>query len=127
GAVTVDPDVRHPLGDATQERGPLVAAEIEAARLSEILQQPLEVGALLLVGHVAISFITKVTRADAISSSGRMKSALPDLIAAPGMPLNSADAWSCAPTDRPSLLMAQIHIDPSLPVPVSTTAIARVR
>ena len=73
--MVIDADVRHPLCDAAQEGGFLVAAEIEAARLSQILEQTLEVGALRLFGHVAISFITNVTSADAISSSGRMKSA----------------------------------------------------
>src|ERR1700686_614249 len=122
--VIIDVDVRHALRDPAKERGSLVAAEIEAACLSQILQQTLEIGALRLVGHVANSFITRVTRAGAISSSGRMKSALPDLIAAPGMPLNSAEAWSWATTVPPIFLIAPIPIDPSLPVPVSTTAIA---
>src|SRR5229473_833041 len=110
------PDASHPLCDAAQEGGPLVAAEIETARLSQVLEQTPEVGAFRLLGHLDNSFMTSVTSAGAISSSGRTKSALPDLIAAPGMPLNSADDWSCATTVPPIFLIAPIPIDPSLPV-----------
>src|ERR1700730_18790969 len=100
--VAFDADLCHPLVDPAEQRGSLVAAEVEASSLSQVLQQALEVGTIRLVGHFAISFMTSVTRAGAISSSGRMKSAMPDLTAAPGMPPNSAEAWSCATTVPPS-------------------------
>src|ERR1700730_740901 len=123
--VAFDADLRHPLFDPAEQCGSLVAAEVEASSLSQVLQQALEVGTIRLVRHFAISFMTSVTRAGAISSSGRMKSGVAGFTAAPGMPPNSAEAWSCATTVPPIFLIAPTPIEPSKPVPVSTTAIAR--
>src|SRR5438552_763090 len=125
GFVVSDPHLRHSLGEPAVQGGALVATEIETPILQQVLEEAVEVGILRIVGHWAMPFMIRVTSADGISSSGRMKSAFPDLMAAAGMPENSAERSSWAITVPPIFLIAPMPIDPSLPVPVRTTAMAR--
>src|SRR2546425_260412 len=114
----------HPLAYPAYQTGTLVAGKIEAAVVLEIEQQGL--GLLLLsVSHATSPVVTRVTRADGISSSGRMKSTLPVCTAAPGMPKNSAVFSSWTMTVPPIFLIALTPMEPSLPVPERTTAIER--
>ena len=123
--VILDADLRHPLGDPAYQGRPFVAAEVEATGIPNVLQKTRKVGTRRLLAHRTTPSVTRVVSAVGISSSLRMKSAWPDLIAAAGIPKNSADSWSWAITVPPIFLMAPTPSDPSLPVPVRTTAIAR--
>src|SRR5437899_7684589 len=64
----------HTPGDARS----LVAGEVESAGGAEMLEERLEHAALFRLRHCTCPFITSVTSAGAISSSGRTKSTLPD-------------------------------------------------
>src|SRR6266566_1727580 len=123
--IVLDAHLRHPLGHPAYQRRPLVAAEVEATGIPNVLQKACKVGTRRLFAHRTTPSVTRVVSARGISSSRRMKSAWPDLIAAAGIPKNSADSWSWAITVPPIFLMAPTPSDPSLPVPVKTTAIAR--
>src|SRR5262245_16164455 len=142
--VRVDADELHPFVDPAPERRALVPGEVEPATVPQELQERLEhpvvavghrsrivaVGhrcSIVVVGHRCSTPFTNVRRAPAISSSGSTKSTQPVWIAAPGIPKNSEVASSCAITEPPIFLIARIPIDPSLPVPVRTTASARSR
>ena len=50
-AQTLDPRVRHPLADPPIEAGPLVAGEIEAAVVPDVLQQRLQVARAFTLAH----------------------------------------------------------------------------
>src|SRR5262249_49558648 len=103
----------------------LVASKVEAPAVFNKFQQGEELLVIRGGAHSASPFITNVTRAEGISSSGKMKSTVPVRIVAAGIPENSAVFSSSTMTVPPIVLMARAPIDPSLPVPVSTTAIAR--
>src|SRR5438477_1166940 len=79
------------LGHTPRDARSLVAGEVESAGGAEMLEERLEHAALfrLRLRHCTCPFITRVTSAGAISSSGRTKSTLPLSMAAPGMPKNS--------------------------------------
>ena len=79
----------YPLGHTPRETRPLVPGEVESAAHPEILEERLERPAVFRFHHWTCPFITSVTSAGAISSSGRTKSTLPLSMAAPGMPKNS--------------------------------------
>src|SRR5207245_9316239 len=79
----------HALGHTPRDAPPLVPGEVEPTRVPEMLEERLEHAALFRFHHCACPFITSVTSAGAISSSGRTKSTLPLSVAAPGMPKNS--------------------------------------
>src|SRR6266576_389932 len=123
--IIFDADLRHPLGDPAYQRRPFVAAEVEATGVPNVLQKTRKVGTHRLLAPRTTPSATRVVSAEGISSSLRTKSAWPDLIAAAGIPKNSAESWSWAITVPPIFLMAPTPRDPSLPVPVRTTAIAR--
>src|SRR5439155_9900716 len=112
------------LAHAPREARPLVPGEVESAAAPQMLEQRLERPAVFHVLHCTCPFIS-VTSAHAISSRGRTKSTLPLSMAAPGMPKNSDVCWSWAMTVPPIFLMALTPIEPSPPLPESTTAIAR--
>src|SRR5262249_3566183 len=83
-----DVDHLHALENPSHQTRALVGREVEPARALEILEERLEIGRG--VGdHPASSAVTRVTRAEGISFSGKMKSTLPDWIAAFGMLKNS--------------------------------------
>src|SRR5207244_4910488 len=95
----------YPLGHTPRETRPLVPGEVESAAHPEILEERLERPAVFRFHHWTCPFITSVTSAGAISSSGRTKSTLPLSMAAPGMPKNSDVILSCARTVPPIFLM----------------------
>src|SRR6185369_265476 len=116
----------HALGDAAHQAGPFIAGKIEPAALPQIFQQVVNLGVgVSCPVHSTSPPTTKVTSAAAISPSGRIKSTLAVCIVALGMPKNSELCSSCAMTVPPIFLIALTPIEPSLPVPERTTAIAR--
>src|SRR5207245_5014889 len=120
----LDGQVLHPFPNASHQSGTLVACEVKTAAAFDVLQQGFKFGRDFYTNHRA-SPATRATRAAEISSRERMKSTFPVWMAAPGMPKNSEVASSWAITVPPIFLMACTPIWPSLPVPVSTTAMAR--
>src|SRR5712692_6506949 len=89
----VDPQLRTPVGDPAHEAGALVASEVEASGVAKVFDQALEIVSGFQ-RHVSASAATSVTSFGAISSSARMKSTSPVLIAADGIPKNSDVASS---------------------------------
>src|SRR5207237_856134 len=114
----------HALAHSPHQTGTFITGKIEATALPQVLEQMLEFRVLFGWAHATSPFRTKVTRAEEISSNGRTKSALPVCIAAPGMPKNSALLSSWTITVPSIFLIALTPIEPSLPVPVTTTTIA---
>src|SRR4029077_16156978 len=113
------------LADAPHDRVSLVPAVVEAAVLAQVLEQHLE----LLAGLQSQSrspLPSRLWSAPGISSSESTKSTAPVRMAADGIPKNSDEASSCAMTVPPRCLMAVTPIEPSWPVPVRTTAMARL-
>src|SRR6516164_90466 len=121
------PGLMHPLADPPCQGRPLVPGEVEAAGVADESQQILKSAVGLfgdaLLGHYRFAS-TSPRITVAISSSGRMKSTAPAATTASGIPLNSASAGSSAMTVPPLDLTADAPIAPSLPVPVSTHAMA---
>src|SRR5207249_1484098 len=115
----------HALAHSPHQTGTFITGKIEATALPQVLEQMLEFRVLFGWAHATSPFRTKVTRAEEISSNGRTKSALPVCMAAPGMPKNSALLSSWTITVPSIFLIALTPIEPSLPVPVKTTAMAR--
>src|SRR6266508_565520 len=125
-AVLFDIHGLHPLQHPAHEAGPFVTREIEAAALPQVLQQMLELGVgFCCRAHPTSSLVTRLISAFGISANGSTKSTAPVCIAAPGMPKNSELFSSCTITVPPIFLIARTPMEPSLPVPVRTTAMAR--
>src|SRR5713101_7325941 len=119
------------LTHPTLQARTLITGKVKATIVLEVLEEGFKllsgIGLIRRDTHSASPLITSVTRAVGISSRGRIKSTLPLWMAALGIPKNSADSSSWAMTVPPIFLMACTPMAPSLPVPVSTTAMARSR
>src|SRR5262245_23045215 len=121
---TVDIYYLHAFSYSAHQTGALVTAEIKPAVLLQIIKQILKL-LVFAFAHGTSPVETRVSNADGISSSGNMKSTQPVCEAAPGMPKNSELFSSWTITVPPIFLIALTPMEPALPVPERTTAMAR--
>ena len=124
GGEVVDAELLAALGDSPHEARALVAGEVDSARLAQVLDQVLELVTWFEAQSRTLP-ATRVTSAEGISFSESTKSTAPVRIAAEGMLKNSEVASSWTMTVPPRALIAVTPIEPSLPAPVRTTAMAR--
>src|SRR5262245_15715569 len=120
----VDINHLHAPADAAHQAGALVAGKIKSPALLQVIEQIFEL-LVFAFAHETSPVETRVSNAEGISSSGKMKSTLPVCKAAPGMPKNSELFSSWTITVPPIFLIALTPMEPSLPVPDKTTAMAR--
>src|SRR5262245_22392066 len=114
----------HAFSYPAHQAGPLVTAEIKPTVLLQVIEQILKL-LVFAFAHGTSPVETRVSNADGISSSGNMKSTQPVCEAAPGIPKNSELFSSWTLTVPPIFLIALTPMEPSLPVPDKTTAMAR--
>ena len=123
----LDAEHLHAAADAAHQARALVAAEVEAAALLQVVEQGLEAG--VVASRALMQRARRVTRVtqrrrDLVAAAGRNRRT-PVCCAASGMPKNSEVFSSCTITVPPIFLIAFTPMAPSLPVPESTTAMAR--
>src|SRR5215468_3334579 len=114
----------HAFGHPAHQAGTLVAGKIKPTVLLQVIKQIFEL-LVFALAHGTSPVETRVSNAEGISSSGNIKSTQPVCEAAPGIPKNSELFSSWTITVPPIFLIALTPMEPSLPVPDKTTAMAR--